>query len=383
MTNSKAIIKEIILNGSVEEKKLLYGFDQDTPRKVIAKKFKLFSRGCYPRYFSKPSAPFHDDFISDMINSYFGENRLNAAYRGSAKTSLKKLFDVFVLLNDGSAYRKYLKVLSRDLANSKQIVTDVYNLIIEVRGIYGDVFESETDAKREETMSSFTTADGRKYKAGTVGQSQRGHLQDAYRPDWVWFEDTEDRVSIDSVAITQGTINRCEEAIDGLAKGGSYYVTCNYISDQGVVQYFMDKPSVKTRITPMLLDSKDDTSTSWPIYSTDEIAAIRADCEDWWGEYQCLRPNTLICTDKGLKTIDSLKINDLVWTHKGRLKRVIRVFENQGADLLDITVQDRVTTVTKNHPVLVIRDGKETWTAAGELILTDLLLKIPRGKLIA
>lgn len=287
MDSHLELIKRIVLTGTIGEKLELFGFDFQTPRKRIAVKFEAFARGCYPRYFKEDSAPFHADFVADMIASYFGENRLNAAFRGSAKTSLKKLFDVFVLLNDRAGFRKYIKVLARDGKNSRQIVTDVFNLMFEVRHIYGNVFEKEGDIKREETMSGFTMKNGRKYTAGTVGQTQRGHVQDAYRPDWIWFEDTEDRESIRSMVITQGIIERCAEAIDGLSIDGSYYVTCNYISDQGVVQWFMNKSSVKTRITPLLANDKDNSSATWRIFTPQKVTLIRKDADDFFGEYQC------------------------------------------------------------------------------------------------
>ena len=285
--DSKEFIKNIILNGTPEEKKELFGFDFQTPRKRVASKFKIFARGCYPRHFKAKSAPFHDDFVDDMVRSYYGENMLEAACRGSAKTSLKKLFDVFVLLNDRAKHRKFIKVLSRDGKNSKQIVTDVYNLMVEVQDIYGNMFETEGDIKHEETMGSFTMKDGRKYASGTVGQSQRGHVQDAYRPDWVWFEDVEDRESIRSQIVTQATIGRMGEAIDGLSIDGSYFVTCNYISDQGVIQWLMNKPSVNSRITPLLSNSDDDNSSTWAIFSPEKVKQIRKDADDFFGEYQC------------------------------------------------------------------------------------------------
>ena len=153
MKNSKEFIQNIILKGTPEEKRELYGFDSTTPHRIILKKFKYFTRGNYPRYFKAPSPPCHDEWMLNIIRAYYGEiNYLNIASRGLAKTTLKKLFDTFVLLNDKDNFRKYMKVLTKDLKNSKQIVTNVYNLIVEVKHIYGDVFEKEGDTKREETM---------------------------------------------------------------------------------------------------------------------------------------------------------------------------------------------------------------------------------------
>ena len=279
------IIEQIVLDGSVEEKLELYGFDRSTAKGIVAKKFKIFARDNYPRYFKCKSSEAHEQMILNMIESYYGLNYLNIAGRGLAKTTLKKLFDVFVLLNDKDSYRKYMKVLTKDGKNSKQIVTDVYNLMVEVRDIYGDVFEKEGDVKREETMGSFTMKNGRKYSSGTIGQTQRGHVQDAYRPDWIWFDDVEDRDSIRSQVITQSIIDRSAEAIDGLSKDGSYCVTGNYISEQGVIEWFKGKPSVKTQITAILNDKDEPT---WPEYYTKEdIERIRLDADDFFGEFMC------------------------------------------------------------------------------------------------
>ncbi len=305
--SSKELIKKIILEGTPEEKRELFSFDKNTPHKIIRKKFKLFARGLYPRYFEAKSAGFHDDMIMYYIKSYHGINYLNVAFRGSAKTTLKKLFDVFVLLNDKDDYRKYIKVLTKDIKNSKQVVTDVYNLIVEVRYIYGNPFAKEGDVKREETTSSFTMSSGRKYASGTVGQTQRGHVQDAYRPDWVWFDDVEDRDSIRSSIITEGIIGRISEAIDGLSKNGNYVVTGNYISDQGTIQWFMNKSYIETQITPIMDEQKNPT---WEYYSKEDIKRIREDADDFHGEFMCdpqNAENKFFDFDKLTKDIENAK----------------------------------------------------------------------------
>ena len=375
---NQQIIEQIIFHGTAAQRKCLFSFDKNSTNKEILKQFTLFSRSQYIRYFKGKSAPFHDEMVMNLIRSYRGEKYINIAFRGSAKTTLTKLFVAFVLLNDEDHTNRYLKVLSRDLKNPKQIVTDVYNLCLEVQHIYGDVFEKEGDKKREETMSSFTMKSGVKFSSGTVGQSQRGHAQDAYRPDWVWFDDIEDRESVSSITITEGIISRIDEAIAGLAKGGSWAVTGNYISEYGVIQWFLDKENVIKQITPIL---QNDIPT-WSIYTLPEIEQFKKDSEDFWGEYQCLKPDTLVQTEKGLKEIKDINVGELVWTHTNKLQKVLKVFENQSDDLLDITVEDKITTITKNHPVFVLRDNKQEWIPAGELSLNDLLLIIPRGKLI-
>ncbi len=294
---SKELIRHIILRGTPAEKAKLFRFNVRESNEKILKKFKLFARSQYPRYFSSKDSPFHDCLIDDYIRSYKGqESVLDAAFRDAAKTSYLKLFLVFVIQNDEEVTHRYIKVLSKDIANSKQIVTDAYNMMVETSYIYGDLFEREGNKKREETMGSFTMKKGVKVSSGSVGQDQRGHLQDAYRPSWVLFEDIEDRGSIASQVQTQNIINKCQEAIDGMAKGGRFVVNCNYISEDGVVAWFMQKPSVHVRITPIATGvvygvnaqgKKCITSavSTWERYSLDDLNEKYQDSEDWFGEY--------------------------------------------------------------------------------------------------
>lgn len=285
--NVKAVekAKEIIYNGTNEEKLALFSFDRGTKRELIVFKFKLWATVLYPRYFQSKAAPFHDRIVSNMLGAYFGEgNYLDLGFRGCAKTTYTKLFLAYVILNDVKAHRKYMKVLTRNVGNAKQLVTDVYNLIVEVSPLYGDIFQKDGDKKREETMGSFTTTDGRKLLSGTVGMTQRGHLQDAYRPDFVIFDDVEDRESIQSLTTTESTIWRIDEALSGLSADGSYMVNGNYISDEGVIQWFLNKPSMVVDIIPI----EDDSGPTWPDrYDKAKIEALKGESDDFYGEYMC------------------------------------------------------------------------------------------------
>lgn len=280
---AKEYIKNIIFNGTIGEKIALFSFTKENSNEKIYKKFQLFVKSNFIRFFKGEDAPFHQEMVMNFIRSYKGENFINLAFRGSSKTSLAKLFLVFVILNDTDKTRKYIKVLSRDIKNSKQIVTDVFNMCLDVQYIYGDVFEKEGEKKREERMDSFTMKGGVKVTAGSVGQTQRGHIQDAYRPDWLWFEDIEDRESISSQVITEGIIARCDEAIVGLDRQGNWFVTGNYISENGSIQWFVDKKNRILQITPILINEL----PSWSIYSLAEIEKIKQDAEDFYGEYMC------------------------------------------------------------------------------------------------
>lgn len=283
--DSKQVLKNIALNGTPAEKLELFQFDSNTPDDIVLKKFKYFARSCYPHYFQNKSAPFHDQMVLNYLQSYKGvKNGIEIAFRGAAKTSYLKLFVTYVLLNDKDVKRKYIKILAKDLKNSVQFVTDVYNNLVKAADVYGDVFEMQGDLKQEKRMNSFTLKSSAKLTAGTVGQTQRGHLQDAYRPDWVLFEDIEDRESISSIVITEGIINRIDEAIAGLSFDGNYHVNANYISDAGTVQWFLDKPGIIKHIVPII---EANGAPTWDRYTPEKIEQLKNEAEDWAGEYLC------------------------------------------------------------------------------------------------
>lgn len=280
------IAEKTMKEGTKEQILAFFAFEKDEPREMIAFKFKYWIYQFYPRYYQSEPAAFHDLFIMHQLASYYGDhNYLNLGFRGCAKTTFAKLFIAFVLLNDMEHHRMYIKVLSRNLANSKGLVTDVFNLIVEVKDLYGNLFPKQKETKGEETMTVFTTCDGVKLMAGTIGMTQRGHVQDAYRPDWIIFDDVEDRESIASFAQTESTIWRIDEAIQGLAADGSYMCLGNYISEEGVIQWFLNKPNIIADKIPIM---DEDGNPTWPArYNKEKIEALRNDSDDFYGEYLC------------------------------------------------------------------------------------------------
>lgn len=193
----------------------------------------------------------------------------------------------FVISSDTDHSRRYMRVLSADTTNSTQITTDTYNMLVNPRVVelYPEVFE-KTSAKREETMSSFTTTTGIKFFSGTVGMSQRGALQEEARPDLVWFEDFENRTTLRSVKKTRAIWENMEEARTGLAKNGSCIYTCNYISEMGNVHTLVTKegPKNKVLIVPIMSQGV----STWPArYTLADIEQMKADDDDFEGERMC------------------------------------------------------------------------------------------------
>jgi len=276
-------VGKILWEGTDGQRKALFSFT-DNPDEEIRVKFNLWARFFFPRFFSSKDAPFHKEIDLGNIGVYRrGESFLNIAFRGSAKTTRTKLFIAFAIANDLSHYRRYFKVLSKELSNAKQSTTDIYNMLISarVRNLYPEIFEKTTE-KREETMASFTTATGIKMTADTIGTDQRGDIQDESRPDYIWFDDFETRLSLMSAVTTNKIWQNMDEAITGLAKGGGVIFTANYISERGNVHRLVQR--VKNKL---IIPIEENGEPTWTRYTKEEIQNLRNSVEDFEGDYLC------------------------------------------------------------------------------------------------
>lgn len=252
-------------------------------------KFNLWARWFFPQYFKAEDAPFHEDIDRNNLLIYRGLKKTftSIVFRGGAKTTRTKLFTSFAIANDSEHSRKYIKVLTKDTTNSKQIVTDVYNMLISPRvsHYYPEVFE-KTVEKREETMASFTTATGVKMRAGTVGTDQRGQIQEDSRPDFIIFDDIETRKTLRSAVETQAIWDNMEEAKNGLAKDGGAVYLANYLSERGNVHKLVQREDEQNVV--LIVPIKFDGKPMWAgAYTIAEINTIEHTADDFAGEYMC------------------------------------------------------------------------------------------------
>lgn len=288
--NPPLTIQDILRTGTTAQQKAMFQFRATETEERLKLKFNLWARFFFPQYFKKPDAPFHAKIDLFNIRIYRGEladQFINAGFKGCAKTSRTKLFIAFVIANDLDHHRRYFRILSADSTNSEQISTDIYNMLVSPRvaSMYPEIF-AKTSAKREETMSSFTTTTGVKVYSDTVGTSQRGALQEDARPDFVWFEDFENRKTLRSAKNTRMIWDNMEEARTGLAHGGGCVYTCNYISEMGNVHTLVTKKSDRKIIlvTPIMVEGK----PTWPEqYSLADINQMKIDDDDFEGERMC------------------------------------------------------------------------------------------------
>lgn len=283
-------LQAILKRDNDKELKALFAFDRSNTNEEVYVKFQLWARKTQPGYFKVEDADFHRHIDLYNIQTYRGQvdSFADLAFRGAAKTSRTKLLMAFCILNDLDHSRRYIKVLSADLGNAKQIVTDIYNMFVQPRcaRMYSEVFQ-QSEVKREETMGSFTTATGVKLESGSVNMDQRGALQEDARPDWILFEDFENRKTLYSAKTSRFIWNNMEEARTSLAVGGACIYNANYISELGNVHQIVQKAGKRNVVLITSILRKDGTS-AWPEqYPLEAIETMRQTDDDFEGERLC------------------------------------------------------------------------------------------------
>lgn len=286
-------INDILQSDDKELHLGLFQFSQEDSNDVVLTRFNLWARHFFSQYFEDEDALFHKDINLGNLDAYRSkiDYFVDVAFRGAGKDVKTKLFIAYAILNDKNRIKKYFKILSEDTTNSKQVVTDIYNMLVNPKVIayYPNTF-GRSVFKREETMSSFTTNTGIKVIADTVGTEQRGAIQEETRPDFIWFNDFESRKTLRSAVITRALRDNMEEARTSLQKGGCCIYTCNYISEMGNVHLLVtEKQSERKRVLSIPIMDKEGNPT-WSRYTKEDIRQMQQDDDDFNGERMC-RPD--------------------------------------------------------------------------------------------
>lgn len=92
-------------------------------------------------------------------------------------------------------------------------------------------------------------------------------------------------------------------------------------------------------------------------WSTCSICENKAEKESEW----CVPGDTLISMSNGKnKKIKEVNVGDIVITHLGNNKRVLKVFErNINEDIIKIKNNNDVLLITRNHPIYVSKNGRD------------------------
>jgi intein/homing endonuclease len=80
---------------------------------------------------------------------------------------------------------------------------------------------------------------------------------------------------------------------------------------------------------------------------------------EYWLFGNCLVKGTRVPTSEGLKLVEDVKIGDLVLTHKGRYRRVVKSVSRgtEGYRAFSFHKYNRMLNITGEHPLEVLRDG--------------------------
>lgn len=281
-------LKELLNKRDRGQTLAVFNFSEKDSDDAVLLKFQVWGRFTFPKFFPSEDAPFHREIDAYNLAIYRGTIRsfTNIAFRGAAKTTRTKLFFAYCIAHDTQHKRKYIRILSEDLGNSKQSVTDIYNLLIDPQVLWlcPEIFQ-KTPQKREETMASFTTATGIKVMSDSIGSDQRGQIQEASRPDINWFDDFETRNTLRSAVKTNSIWDNMEEARQGLAKDGGNIYTCNYLSERGNVHKLVEGANDANKVLKVgIID--ENRNPTWPArYSKAECEQILEDADDPEGEY--------------------------------------------------------------------------------------------------
>lgn len=223
-------------------------------RYICENSFPYFAFYYFSEYFTYESPDFHWDFFDDCEKLITGDLRDVAwiAFRESAKTSIAKMFVVWCI-----CYRKkkYIAWDSYDGTNAESALFDIVLALQTNRKIlcdFGHLYkkkkhqktkeEQEEDAPEMKRGSVFITTNKIKVECFTTQFSARGRVSGKERPDLFVFDDIENTITKESLALTSKIIRHVDEVNSGLQNMGSLLYLGNYISEEGVIA------SIKNRL---------------------------------------------------------------------------------------------------------------------------------------
>lgn len=294
-TYNKSTYEILTKNDPLEVRDLFAIFDT-TPVEDVYALCYLWTHWYFPEFFERQEAGVHIQIMKDNCDLELGliKSLTVAGYRGLAKTTLSKLIQAFFLANNYRSDRGlYYKIISKTDENAVQIVTDLYNMLTSPRvyHAYAHIWKKPVKRlKKKETQHEFDLVGMKtKVKASTAKKGQRGAVQMQSRPDRIWFEDIEDKLSVMSMAETKKIKNVMEEAYLSLAKNGRALYNVNYISIRGnvheLIMRAMRTPDLhRHRIIPIYdpVTMKITWDNTW-----EEIEQMKKDVVNFQGEMMC------------------------------------------------------------------------------------------------
>lgn len=104
------------------------------------------------------------------------------------------------------------------------------------------------------------------------------------------------------------------------------------------------------------------------------VAELRYGKVIFMTDSDCFDINTTILTENGDKKLKDLTLDDKVLTHTGQYKKIVNIIHSIKKELISFVVAGTEYLCSKNHILLIVRNGNIIETEANKLLKTDLIL---------
>ena len=221
--------------------------------RICSKSFPYFAFYYFNDYFTYATPEFHWEFFDDCEKLVSGELRdvLWIAFRESAKTTIAKIFVVWCICYrkkkyiawdsyDGTNAESALFDVALHLQTNKKILRD-FGYLYRRKKAQKTKEEQDEDAPEMKRGSVFITTNKVKVECFTTQYSPRGRISGKERPDLFIFDDIENNITKESLAITQKIISHVDEVNTGLQNMGSQLFLGNYITEEGSIAHIRQR----------------------------------------------------------------------------------------------------------------------------------------------
>ncbi len=220
---------------------------------ICGESFPYFAFYYFSEYFTYESPEYHYLFFDDCERIASGDLRdvLWIAFRESAKTTLAKIFVVWCICYkkknyiawdsyDGSNAESALFDIALQLQINKKILKD-FGQLYRKRKKFKSKEEQQEDEPQIKTLGNFITENRVKVERFTTQESARGRISGKNRPDLFIFDDIENTITKESLALTSRIIRHVDEVNSGLQNTGAVLYLGNYISEEGVIAHIKSR----------------------------------------------------------------------------------------------------------------------------------------------
>lgn len=242
ITKLDPVVWDIVENGSIEDRLC-----------ICEESFAYFLFYYFADYFVYSTPPFHWEFFDDCEKLANGELRdvLWIGFRECAKTTIAKIFVVWCICYrkkkyiawdsyDGTNAESALFDISLHLQTNKDILRD-FGRLYKKKKSQKTKEEQEEDAPEMKRGQVFITTNKVKVECFTTQFSARGRISGKERPDLFVFDDIENNITKESLAITQKIISHVDEVNTGLQNMGSQLFLGNFITEEGSIAHIRQR----------------------------------------------------------------------------------------------------------------------------------------------